>query len=115
LGHLDAQKLVARPVLARPRLEEPPQHLRRRFVGDLLQAGLNRFGLCYGDAALFVRRRDYEAVGGFRTFPLFEDLDLVSRLRGRGRFVGIPCTVELSSRCFEGRNFALVLAGWAGL
>jgi hypothetical protein len=80
-----------------------------------LNPALNRFGLCYGDAALFVRRCDYEAVGGFRPFPLFEDLDLVSRLRRRGRLVCLPCAVEVSSRRFEGRNVVLVFAGWAGL
>ena len=80
-----------------------------------LNPALNRFGLCYGDSALFVRRRDYEAVGGFRAWPLFEDLDLVTRLRARGRVVCVPGTVAVSSRRFEGRSFALVFGGWVAL
>src|SRR5574341_1075702 len=46
---------------------------------------LRRLGLCYGDSAIFVRRETYERVGGFKPFPIFEDLDLVRRLRKHGR------------------------------
>ncbi len=44
-----------------------------------------RLGRVYGDSALAVRRAEYEAAGGFRAVPLFEDLDLARRLRRRGR------------------------------
>ncbi|HJT77018.1 MAG TPA: hypothetical protein VJ739_07415, partial [Gemmataceae bacterium] len=80
-----------------------------------LNPHLNRLGLCYGDAALFVRRGSYDAVGGFRPWPLFEDLDLVTRLRHRGRVLRLASTVLVSSRRFEGRRFAYVLGGWAAL
>ncbi len=43
-----------------------------------------RAGWVYGDSGLCVRRSAYEGVGGFRALPVFEDLDLASRLRGRG-------------------------------
>ncbi len=77
---------------------------------------LRRLGLCYGDSAFFVRRSAYEAVGGFRAFPLFEDLDLARRLKRRGRFVCAPGEVITSSRRFEeGRSFALAFARWATL
>lgn len=39
----------------------------------------------YGDSGLCVRRTLYEAVGGFREWPLFEDLDLSRRLRRAAR------------------------------
>lgn len=80
-----------------------------------LYSGLRRLGLCYGDAALFVRRADYDRAGGFRAFPLFEDVDLVQRLRRRGRFVGLTAEVVASSRRFEGRNFIFTLAWWVVL
>ncbi len=93
------------------------------FAGDFFSARfltwLYRYlawiGLRYGDSGYFVRRRDYEAVGGFRAFPIFEDLDLLRRLRKRGRFVRVPAVVTTSSRRFEGRWFALVFARWAVL
>jgi rSAM/selenodomain-associated transferase 2 len=85
-----------------------------RFVA-WLYAKLRRLGLCYGDATLFVRRRDYECVGGFRPFPLFEDVDLVKRLRQKGRFICLTSEAIVSSRRFDGRNFGLTLLWWMAL
>jgi len=76
---------------------------------------LRAIGLAYGDSAFFVRREAYERAGGFRPFPVFEDLDLVTRLRRQGRFARAHGRVVTSSRRFEGRSFALTFARWAGL
>src|SRR5215831_2501567 len=73
---------------------------------------LRRLGLCYGDATLFIRRGEYERLGGFRPSPLFEDVDLVGRLRQLGRFVCLRAAVITSSRRFEGRRFVRVLVWW---
>ena len=73
---------------------------------------LRRLGLCYGDSAIFVRREAYEQTGGFKSFPIFEDLDLLRELRKLGSIVHVPRTVVTSSRRFEGRNFALLFARW---
>ena len=61
------------------------------------------FRLSYGDSAFFLRRTAYEASGGFRPLPLFEDLDLLPRLKPLGRFTRIPHTVTASPRRFQGR------------
>jgi rSAM/selenodomain-associated transferase 2 len=82
-----------------------------RFLSRLYPY-LGWLGLCYGDSAIFVRRHDYEAAGGFRPLPLFEDLDLLRRLKRRGRFVRLPSVVTTSSRRFEGRSFLLTFARW---
>jgi len=74
-----------------------------------------RLGLCYGDSAIFVRREAYWRVGGFRDFPVFEDLDLVRRLRKAGRVVHLRAAVITSARRFEGRSFALTFARWSFL
>jgi rSAM/selenodomain-associated transferase 2 len=74
---------------------------------------LRKLGLCYGDSAIFVRASTYKQVGGFQPFPIFEDLDLVRRLRQRGRLVHLQATVLTSSRRFEGRSFALTFTRWA--
>src|SRR5207302_1752851 len=76
---------------------------------------LRKLGLCYGDSAIFVRREAYHAAGGFKPFPIFEDLDLVQRLRKKGRLVHLPATVITSSRRFEDRSFAFTFARWACL
>jgi rSAM/selenodomain-associated transferase 2 len=76
---------------------------------------LRRLGLCYGDSGIFIRKRVYEEIGGFRPLALFEDLDLLRRLRRAGRFVHLPCSIVTSSRRFEQRNFALMWLHWTGL
>jgi rSAM/selenodomain-associated transferase 2 len=76
---------------------------------------LRLLGLCYGDSGIFIRRETYDLIGGFRALPLFEDLDLLRRLRGAGQFVHIPCKIRTSSRRFEHRNFALMWLHWTAL
>ena len=74
---------------------------------------LRRLGLCYGDSGFFVRRDVYEQTGGFQAFPIFEDLDLLRRLRRRGRFLHLEATVVTSARRFAGRSFARTFARWS--
>jgi rSAM/selenodomain-associated transferase 2 len=76
---------------------------------------LRRLGLCYGDSAIFVRREAYEQAGGFKSFPIFEDLDLVRVLRKLGSIVHVRGTVVTSSRRFEGRSFALMFGRWVAM
>lgn len=75
---------------------------------------LNRLGLFYGDSALFIRAETYRECGGFQPLPLFEDLDLLRRIRARwpGGFKRIPAEVLVSSRRFEGFRFVFVFAQW---
>ncbi len=87
------------------------RRLSARFLAWFYRQ-LRRFGLCYGDSAIFVRRETYERVGGFKPFPIFEDLDLVRRLRRHGRLAHLRASVVTSSRRFEHRNFLLTFARW---
>lgn len=94
-----------------------------RFDGDSRAArqltriypALRRLGLCYGDSGIFVRRTAYQRAGGFKPYPLFEDLDLVRRIRKIGRFRTLSETLFTSSRRFEHRNFTLMFAEWTAL
>jgi len=54
----------------------------------------------FGDRAPFVRRTAFEAVGGFPDQPLFEDLELVRRVRRLGRFAFLDAAVVTSARRF---------------
>jgi rSAM/selenodomain-associated transferase 2 len=76
---------------------------------------LRTLNLCYGDSGIFCRRSIYQTIGGFRQLALFEDLDLLRRLRRRGRFVHLKCRITTSSRRFENRNFSLMWAHWSTL
>ena len=57
------------------------------------------FALPYGDQGLLISRRAYEVVGGFKPWPLFEDVDLVRRL-GRRRLQALPVRAVTSAERF---------------
>ena len=59
--------------------------------------------LPYGDQALFVRRRVFDALHGFAPVPLFEDLEFSRRLRHAGRVVRLRASVRVSGRRFMAR------------
>ncbi len=78
-----------------------------RFDGDerffrLLEAVANpwnrKFGNCYGDMGIFMRRDRFEAMGGFAPMPLMEDMEFCRRLRRLGRVVVLPQTIATSVR-----------------
>ncbi len=73
---------------------------------------LQRVGALYGDAALFVRRGDYRASGGFADQPLFEDVDLARRLRRRGPLLRLPTEVETSARRVDDLGALRILGLW---
>ncbi|HXG83827.1 MAG TPA: TIGR04283 family arsenosugar biosynthesis glycosyltransferase [Pyrinomonadaceae bacterium] len=73
---------------------------------------LRKINLFYGDSAIFVRRDVYEKVSGFRDFPIFEDLDLVRRVKREGQTIHLPARVVTSSRRFENKSFTLVFLRW---
>ncbi len=74
---------------------------------------LRSIGLAYGDSAFFVRREIFEKLGGFRNYPLFEDVDFYKRVKKLGRFVNIRMPVTTSSRRFEDRWFIWVFMKWS--
>jgi rSAM/selenodomain-associated transferase 2 len=51
-----------------------------------------------GDQAIFVRRSVFDRLGGYRPWPLFEDIDLVTRIKQEGRFTIVPARVTISDR-----------------
>lgn len=51
-----------------------------------------------GDQGTFVRRKVFDRAGGYRPWPLFEDVDLVSRLKRLGRFRIVTEPVTISDR-----------------
>ena len=77
-------------------VEQYPRSLR------LVAWGINRrtrfTHTATGDQAIFVRRSVYAAVGGFAAWPLFEDVDFVTRIKRRGRFVVLSTAVTISAR-----------------
>lgn len=63
-----------------------------------------------GDQALFFRRAFFEALGGVDDLPLFEDMRIVGRARGRGRWVCLGPPVRTSARRWEAHGVARTMA-----
>ncbi len=76
---------------------------------------LRTVGLCYGDSAMFVRREAYDRGGGFKSLPIFEDLDFLRRVKRIGRFVHLLPSVITSGRRFEGGRFVSTFIRWVAL
>ncbi len=69
--------------------------------------------LALGDQAQFVRRARFEDLGGFRAWPLLEDLDFMLRLRESGPIAILSRPVVTSARRFAARGpLRTVLANW---
>ena len=77
-----------------------------RFDGaDRFSRGLTRwyavqrrFGVYYGDSTLWLRRAEWEALGGFADLAIMEDHELVRRLERRGRTACLPGPALTSPR-----------------
>jgi rSAM/selenodomain-associated transferase 2 len=54
------------------------------------------FGLPYGDQGLLIHRGFYERLGGYRSVPLMEDVDIVRRI-GRRNLRSLPATALTSA------------------
>lgn len=72
-----------------------------RFVERGVAWRVRWMGLPYGDQGIFVRRAVFEQVGGCRPLPLMEDVDLVRRLRRRGRMVHLRTPILVSPRRWD--------------
>lgn len=81
----------------------------------LIEAGVRTrvaiAGLPYGDQGLFVRRDVFERLGGYRDFPLMEDVDLVRRLARAGRLQHSTQRVVTSARRWETQGWTRRSAG----
>lgn len=66
-----------------------------------------------GDQAQFATRRTFDELGGFREWPILEDLDFVRRLKRGGAVTVLPLRVTTSARRFEaGGPLRTVLRNW---
>lgn len=73
---------------------------------------IRQLSVYYGDSAIWCRRTDFEAVGGFPPYPLMEDLKLVHQLRRRGEMAYLDGPVAASPRRWEQGGLARTWASW---
>ena len=81
------------------RFDSPRRILR--VVAWFMNARSRATSICTGDQAIFVRRADFEAVGGYPDIPLMEDIELSRRLKARGRLAALRVRVTTSARKWE--------------
>ena len=122
-GWLEALRRVdrdPRAVAGALRLTLRSRDWRARVVERGVAWRVRWLGLPYGDQGIFVRRAVFEQIGGYRLLPLMEDVDLVRRLRRRGRLVCSQVAIAASARRWERDGWArrtllnlLLLAGYA--
>jgi rSAM/selenodomain-associated transferase 2 len=87
----------------------PPTRLLR--VGGAIASARSRWtGLSLGDQAQFASRRAFTAIGGYREWPILEDLDFARRLRRHGRTTVLAEPVVTSARRFQARGVARTVA-----
>ncbi len=76
-----------------------------------------------GDQGIFVRREVYATLEGFADWPLFEDVDFVTRLKQYGQFVIMREPITISARRYLTNGpwrttflmYALRLGYWLGI
>lgn len=70
------------------------------WIALLSNLRVQRLQWIFGDQSLFVRRTDFEAVGGFPDMEIMEDLALSRLLKKRGRLLLLPAISQTSARRF---------------
>jgi len=73
----------------------------KRALAQLIALRIRCGGMVYGDQGIFARRDVYLDLGGFAPWPLFEEVQLVRRLRARGTFRALPRVLAVATRRWE--------------
>jgi len=95
----------------RVRLESQRPVLRLVSRMITLRSGLT--GVATGDQAIFVAHDAFTQLGGFPPLPLFEDVELCTRLRRLGKIIRLDGTVTTSARRWENHGpWRTVLRMW---
>jgi len=97
----DTLNLEHKVVGGRFRVSFDDSALRYRIL-----ASYTRFSFfSYGDQGFFVRKREFEAMGGFDAKTPFEDVDFFRRLKKRGPVRILKESVQTSARRFQKTGF----------
>jgi rSAM/selenodomain-associated transferase 2 len=121
LGLALADEQVAGGAFCMRFAEARPRSLRLVAAGINLRARLRRSAT--GDQGIFVRKKVFEAVGGAPDWPLFEDVELVRRIKKAGKFLVLKAAITTSARRYVRQGvlrtalliYTLRLAHWLGV
>lgn len=93
-------KANARLAMFRIRFDSPSRLLRFSAWWTRFDSVFTRFG----DQGILISRTVYDELGGFKPWPLFEDVDLVRRARRSRPIDVLPATITTSARRFQRRG-----------
>ena len=101
--------------------EDRPRSLRLVAWGINLRARLRSSAT--GDQGIFVRKSVFTAIGGAPDWPLFEDVELVRRIKKAGSFIVLKSPLTISARRYIRHGvlktalliYLLRLAYWLGI
>ena len=80
----------------RQKIDAPGWRYRSLEWGNALRA--KRFGMPYGDQAIFVKKEIFAAQGGYAEHPVMEDVDLSRRLQKIAPPAFLPGPLHISAR-----------------
>ena len=94
-----------------------------RCIDAAATARVRLTGVAYGDQGLFLRRADFDRLGGFPPLRFMEDVFFSRRLRRAGRVVVLPQRIHVSPRRWQKvglvrqtlRNWTLTALALAGV
>lgn len=77
---------------------------KARLMDRLVALRCRALGLPYGDQGLLISRQLYEEIGGYRDMDLFEDVDIVERIKQVARLRPLPLalTTDVSAHWQDG-------------
>jgi rSAM/selenodomain-associated transferase 2 len=78
----------------------------------LLNRWRRRWGIFYGDSGIFCRRPIFEALGGFRPWPILEDYDFARRLGSAGKLALLDEPIWVSDRRWRNAGLLPTLWSW---
>jgi len=71
-----------------------------------------RFRIFYGDSGIFCRREIFDALGGYRPWPILEDYDFARRLRRAGKLALLAEPIWVSNRRWRQCGLFPTLWSW---
>jgi len=72
-----------------------------RVIDGCASARVRLTSMIYGDQGLFLRRADFERLGGFPNVSFMEDVEFSKRLRREGRVAVLPQRIFVSPRRWQ--------------
>lgn len=70
------------------------------------------FGIYYGDSGVFVRRKIFERLGGFKPIPIMDDYEFIRRLERAGQTVCLNPPMLVSDRRWRVQGLFPTLFSW---